>query len=430
MQKKILIIGGGYVGLYTAIKLINNEQIKKIDILDIDKKKIDKWKNLKNPISDLYLEDFLQKNKSFFKKINYLNKANFENYHFFILTLPTNPEKRKIINWQSSKNNILSTNKIFSYCKKIKNIKKNSKIIIRSTVNYNDYLKIDDLNISYWPEFLSQGQKIDKNINGHKIIFAKAKNFTKKDILNLIPEQKYKNIIFVKTNEAIMIKIFHNSFDAFSITISNLLANISQKNNIKFSNLIPILNDLLKIKPRVKTPGLGYGGSCYPKDSRSLLNILNSKKDLKLINQLDKYNLNQQKSYKNYLNLIKKNDKILILGISFKGQTNDITETPIKSLVNYLIRKKYNFKIWEPNLDKLNLKMINKNINEQNIIKNIEKDLKECNIIFIGSDWDIFNKFIKEKKIKDKKIIDLKGYLSISKENIHYRIGDTFNINY
>lgn len=427
MQKEILIIGGGYVGFYTAIKLLNNKNIKKIDILDIDDKKIKKWNENKNPIDDFYLEIFLRKNKSFFKKINYIKKADFKNYDFFLIALPTNPKSNKKINLSINKNNILYTDKIFSYCKEIINSKKDAKIIIRSTINYLDHKKITDLKFSYWPEFLSQGQNIDKNINGHKIIFTKSTNLKKEDITNLIPIEKFKNIVFLKIEESIMIKIFHNSFDAFSITISNLLANIAQENNIKFSTLLPILNDLLKIKPRVKNPGLGYGGSCYPKDSRSLFNLLDSKDDFKLINELDKYNSNQQHNYKKYLNLIKKENKILILGVSFKGQTNDLTETPTRSLINYLLKKKYDFKIWEPNLHKLDLKLINKNITNNNISIDIEKDLSKSDLIFIGSDWNIFNKFIKDKKIENKKIIDLKGSLPISRKNTHYRIGDTIN---
>ncbi|CRX36965.1 / ywqF / UDP-glucose 6-dehydrogenase ywqF /:446782 Forward [Candidatus Hepatoplasma crinochetorum] len=427
MQKEILIIGGGYVGFYTAIKLLNNKNIKKIDILDIDNKKIQKWKDKKNPIDDFYLESFLKKNKSFFEKISYIKKTNFKKYDFFLIALPTNPKLNKKINLSISKNNILYTDKIFSYCEEIISNKRNAKIIIRSTINYNDHKKITNLKLNYWPEFLSQGQNIDKNINGHKIIFTKSNNLKKEDIINLIPLEKFKNIVFLKIEEAIMIKIFHNSFDAFSITISNLLANIAQENNIKFSNLLPILNDLLKIKSRVKNPGLGYGGSCYPKDSRSLFNLIDSKKDFKLINQLDKYNSNQQNNYKKYLNLIKKEDKILILGISFKGQTNDLTETPTKSLINYLLRKKYNFKIWEPNIHKLNLKLVNKNIKISNVSIDIENDLKKADLIFIGSDWNIFDKLIKDKKIQDKKIIDLKSSLPISKKNIHYRIGDTIS---
>jgi hypothetical protein len=53
--------------------------------------------------------------------------------------------------------------------------------------------------------------------------------------------------------------------------------------------------------------------------------------------------------------------------------------------------------------------------------------LKECDLIFIGADWEIFNNFLVNKKIINKKIIDLKSYLPITNYNTHFKIGDTIN---
>lgn len=428
MQTNILIIGGGYVGFYTALKLLNNEKIENIDIYDIDQKKINNWKNRKNVINDNYLDNFLNKNPSIFKKLNYINKINYQKYNYFFISLPTNPliSKKKIIFNKEEKYN-LHTDLIFKYSENIKKINPNAEIIIRSTINYNDYKKFDKLKLNYWPEFLSQGKDIEKNLNWNKIIFTKNDNLKEENLKEIFSEKDFRKLHFLPIKESIIIKIFHNSFDAFSITISNLLANIAENKKLNFSNLTPILNELLAVKPRVKNPGIGYGGSCYPKDSRSLFNLTNSKYDLKLLNNLDKYNLKRRKIYKNYLNEIKISKYILILGISFKGQTNDITDTPTKDLIDYFIRKKYNFKIWEPNLNNLNLNKINKKINSNHLSNNIDNDLKECDLIFIGADWEIFNNFLINKKIINKKIIDLKSYLPITNYNTHFKIGDTIN---
>lgn len=414
LKNDILIIGGGYVGFYTALKLLKNDDFQIIDILDISEQKYKNWKEKRNPINDSYLSIFLENNKQIFEKIRYQNEFKFEKYNYIFIALPTNPKKRKLI---------LDTNPILEYVQKIRKINKTAKIIIRSTINLQDFNWMKKLELNYWPEFLSQGQKIEKNLNGHKIIFAKSENVEKEEIRKLISINN--NIEFVKIEESIIIKIFHNSFDAFSITISNLLANIASENNLKFSNLITIINDLLEIKPRVKKPGLGYGGSCYPKDSRSLFTMTKSKNNMKLLKNLNEYNLKQQDTYKEYLKFINKSDLILILGISFKGQTNDITETPIKKLINYLLNKKYKFKIWEPGINNINLSKIDKNLKIENLSQNIGKDLEKCNLIFIGSDWNIFNEFIKSEKIKNKKIFDLKGSIMLHENNKIYKVGDS-----
>lgn len=428
MQTKILIIGGGYVGFYTALKLLSNNKIREIDIYDIDDKKIKNWRNKRNPINDFYLTNFLKNNKEIFSKINYLNnEINYKKYDYFFIALPTNPIQNREKNKFKNKNYILYTDLIFEFIEKINKNNKNSEIIIRSTINYDDYEKIEKFNLNYWPEFLSQGQEIEKNLNWNKMIFAKNINLKTEKLKEIFSEKEFNKLYFVSIKEAIMIKIFHNSFDAFSITISNLLANIAENKKLNFSNLIPILNELLDVKPRIKKPGIGYGGSCYPKDSRSLFNLSNSKYDLKLLKNLDKYNLKRREIYKRYINEIKTSKFILILGISFKGQTNDITDTPIKNLINYLIKKKYNFKIWEPNLNNLDLDKINKKINKYNISININDDLEKCDLIFIGADWKIFNNFLINKKIINKKIIDLKSFLPITNNNIHFKIGDTIN---
>lgn len=428
MKNRILIIGGGYVGFYTAIKLLDNKEIKSIDIYDIDQSKVNNWKNQKNVINDYYIDIFLKKNQKFFKKINYLDKINYEKYNYFFIALPTNPLSiKKRIKLSKARKYNLYTDLIFEYSKKIQKKNKNIEIIIRSTINYNDYKIMEKMKLNYWPEFLSQGKDIGKNLNWNKIIFAKNNDIEKIKLKEIFSEKEYKKLYFLSIKEAIIIKIFHNSFDAFEITISNLLANIAENKKLKFSNLVPVLNELLNVKPRVKNPGIGYGGSCYPKDSRSLFNLSDSKYDISLLNNLDRYNLQRRKIYKKYINEIKNSKYILILGISFKGQTNDITETPIKNLINYLIKQKYNFKLWEPNLNKLNLNKMNKKINNEHISNNINDDLKKCDLIFIGADWEIFKDFFVEKKIINKKIIDLKSYLPITNNNIHFKIGDTIN---
>ncbi len=400
-DKKILVVGGGYVGLHTAIKL--SQYNNKVTVVELDQNKIDLFNNRKSPIFDSYMESYLNE-YNLFKKIEYVHfdSVNFLDFNYIFISIATNP-----INDEAK----LNTKPIFNLIEDIRKKSKNIKIVLRSTINIDDAKKLDDLNVAYWPEFLQQGSPISKNINQDKNIIS---NLSKEDILEFLPSEEFKKTKLIgKTIDAILVKVFHNTLDAYLINLTNLFTNIAEENGGNFSDIGPIIEELLLKRPKVKKPGIGYGGSCYPKDSYSLIEITNNVMNRKLIQVMEDFNNNQYNWGINKIKKINNIGKILFLGISFKGQTNDLTRTPTKGIIDFLIRNNYDFKIWEPDMDFKYLEKFGIDLNytlKDNLIKNKEL-INEYDTIIVGSDWIIFKEMLDKTLENNKNIVDLKTYI-------------------
>lgn len=402
------IIGGGYVGLHTALRLTKVNKEWNIHIIDIDEDKINRFNNGKSPIDDFYMQEFISDNPGYLDKISYKKPDdNWNEYDIVFISLSTNP-----LNNDEAR---LNTDLIFKLAKDIKESNKNISIVIRSTINLDDSSKIEELEANYWPEFLSQGVETLKNISQNVNVVHLQKG---DDISSNIFEEIFENKTLIKVGpkESILIKVMHNALDAHLINITNLFANISEENNIDFSNIAPFVETLLSSRTKVKRPGLGYGGSCYPKDSYSLIEITDNKQNKNLIQSLDDFNKKQSFAFLTKEELIRNANNIVVLGISFKGGTNDITKTPTVSLRKWLLDNNISYKIWEPMIS-------NKwTIEGELISSDINKDINESDLVIVASDWNEFKGLLKDY---DKDVIDLKTFISNNGKMNLYKIGNS-----
>lgn len=401
--KNIAIIGGGYVGLHTALKINKDIENLNITIFDIDEIKINKWNNNKSPIDDYFMDKFINENSSRLKNITYKKPDdNWGDYDMFFLSLSTNPKPGE---------ERLNTDFIFSFVKQIKSQVQNPSIIIRSTINIDDSDKCIEDNIGYWPEFLSQGIETNTNLNRKSnIIYLPFIDENSAEFFDRLFNGK--ELIKMSPQEAIMVKVMHNTLDAYLISISNLFANISEENNIDFQLIAPAVESLLKTRTKVKKPGIGYGGSCYPKDSYSLINSTSNQVNKNLIQSFEDFNIQQSYAFLSKKQIIDNAKNIVVLGVSFKGGTNDITKTPTLSLRNWLIDQNINYIIWEP--------MINEGITLEGeiISEDIKKDINESDLVIVATDWAEFNTLL---STYDKEVIDLKSFITDNGlMNLHY----------
>lgn len=405
---KIAIIGGGYVGLHTALRLAITNDKWQIDVIDTDEIKVNKFNEGKSPIDDYYMDQFLKNNPYKLENIKYTTKAeDWKNYEMIFLALSTNPLKEK--------ESRLNTNLIFSMVSEIRK-NKDVSIVLRSTINLDDWKKLDEMNISYWPEFLSQGVETLKNLN-QEVNVIKLSNYNSEE---LIFNELFKNKTLIKTSskEAIATKIMHNTLDAYLITITNLFANISDENEINFHSIAPAIEMLLQKRTKVKKPGIGYGGSCYPKDSYSLINITSREEDKKLIEELNNFNISQSTIFLKFENIIRNSKNIIVLGSSFKGGTNDVTKTPTISLRKWLLKNNISYKIWEP--------MINEKwlLDGEVLSKDWMNDVSNSDLVIVASDWKEFNEVLLNY---NGKVIDLKTTVENNGKMTLYQIGKPIN---
>lgn len=403
---KIAIIGGGYVGLHTAIKLAKTNIDWKIDVLDVDEEKIKRFNRGESPIDDFFMSDFMSANPGYLKNIAYSKpKEILGGYDIFFIALSTNPKIDNVAR--------LNTDLIFKYIRKMRELSDETTVIVRSTVNIDDHEALDELKCGYWPEFLSQGVETVKNIEQDiNVISLRDGEKTSKEIFEKLFEGK--QMIKLTTKEAIFAKVMHNTLDAHLINLTNLFANISEENEINFYSTSKAVESLLLKRNKMKKPGIGYGGSCYPKDSYSLIEITSSDQNKKLIQSLEDFNNEQSKIFLTKEKLIREAKNILVLGSSFKGGTNDITRTPTKALRSWLIKNDIDYKIWEPMIS-------NKWSMEGEVISvDIEKDIIDSDLIIVASDWEQFNNLLLNYKGD---VIDLKSCVEDNGKMKLHKIG-------
>ncbi len=402
----IAIIGGGYVGLHTALRLTQTNKDWDIKILDTDDNKIEKFNNGQSPIDDFYMQKFISDNPGLLKNIKYEKPdSQWTKYDLIFISLSTNPSQDNEAR--------LNTDLIFSLAKEIKESNNNISVVVRSTINIDDASKIDQYNLNYWPEFLSQGVDTLKNINQSvNVVSLSKEDSIAKDIF----EELFigKTLIKTKTNEAILVKVMHNTLDAHLINLSNLFANIAEENNMDFSNIGGAVESLLSERAKVKRPGIGYGGSCYPKDSYSLMEITNNEQNKSLIQCLDDFNRKQSYAFLTKEAIIRDAKNIVVLGSSFKGGTNDVTKTPTLSIRKWLLDNNIKYKIWEPMIsDKWT-------IQGENISQNIVNDISEADLVIVASDWTQFNELLVNYT---KEVIDLKTFIKDNGLMTIHRVG-------
>ncbi len=181
-----------------------------------------------------------------------------------------------------------------------------------------------------------------------------------------------------------------------------------------FSNIGGAVESLLSERTKVKRPGIGYGGSCYPKDSYSLIEITNNEQNKSLIQCLDDFNRKQSYAFLTKEAIIRNAKNIVVLGSSFKGGTNDVTKTPTLSIRKWLLDNNIKYKIWEPMIsDKWT-------IQGENISQNIVNDISEADLVIVASDWTQFNELLVNYT---KEVIDLKTFIKDNGLMTIHRVG-------
>jgi len=402
---KIAVIGLGFVGLVTSTILADHGN----DIIgiDVDTNKIDRlYKN------DLYvyepeLNNLFIKNKN--KMKFYYNYDPIKEADIAMICVPT-PTINGKIDITYVKNAVKSVNEI----------NKDATIVIKSTVvpgTASLLSKLINKDIVSNPEFLREGSAIYDTVNPDRVVVG-GKN--KSDIEKISNMWEFTKAPVIKTtNEnAELIKYASNSFLAVKISFINEIANLCEKIPDTDVNVIAKGIGLdHRIGSEFLRAGIGFGGSCFPKDTRAILAYAKEKNvDLSIIKSA--INVNNDRINKS-IELIEKtvgnfkDKKILLLGLSFKNDTNDLRESKAIELANLLISKGSIVYAYDP---------IIKEYNGINILNNLDDD-KKYDCIIITSEWKDFidNKIYKNNNVIDlRRIVDLKLYPRVKAIGVGY----------
>lgn len=228
---KIAIAGVGYVGLSLATLL---SQYNEVVALDIIKDKVDKINSKISPIEDKYIEKYLRTKKLNLRAtLDY--KDAFYKADFIIICMPTNYDE---------KSNFFDTSLVEETIEKIKNMKIQTTIIIKSTVpvGFTERMKTkyNMNNIIFSPEFLREGKALYDNLYPSRIILG-DKNEQAKKFADLLKESSLKKdvtIKFMKSTEAEAVKLFSNTYLALRIAYFNELDTYAEIKGLNTKNLI------------------------------------------------------------------------------------------------------------------------------------------------------------------------------------------------
>ena len=335
---KISIVGAGYVGLSNAILLAKNNDV---NLFDIDNEKINLLKNKKSPIKDTLIEKYLSKKTlslSFDNKLGTLNKT-----QAVLIATPTNFDTKK---------NSFDTSSIEGILSKLREKKYSKLVIIRSTVpiGFTDRMqkKFPDLDISFFPEFLREGQALKDSLYPSRIICGsntkKGRNFLKVLEKSSIKPKAESQI--TSPSEAEAIKLFSNTFLAMRISFFNELDSFATSNNLSAKNIIEGVSSDSRIGNYYNNPSFGYGGYCLPKDAKQLEQNF-GKIPQKLISGAIQSNALRKRFILNEI-LNKKVNKIGIYRLSMKAGSDNWREAAVLDIIKGLKKEAKQVMIFEP----------------------------------------------------------------------------------
>jgi len=430
---KICMIGTGYVGLVSGACFADLGN----DVICVDKnnEKITKLKKGIIPIYEPGLEELVKKNYKSKKLIftsNISDAIQKSNIIFICVGTPT-----------KKNSNAADLSQIFNVSKVIsKNIKSSKIIINKSTVPVTTGDEVEKIiskrvnkklfSVVSNPEFLREGEAIRDFIYPDRVAIGTSNKKTNKVLRSLYAPLISKGAKYINTSRrgAELIKYASNAFLATKISFINELANLCEKTNVNIEDISIGMGLDKRIGSRFLRAGPAYGGSCFPKDTRAIVDTASKfKTNLSIIKSVIKSNKDRSKLLLDRVSKILKNKirnkKICFLGVTFKANTDDMRESSSTKMIPYLSKKGAKIIYFDPTGYKKEFKNF-KNVFNATTIKEACND---SDLIIIHTEWNDFKSLNFEKLNKKKSffIYDMRNILQnekIKKNNKRYfRIG-------
>ena len=409
---KITIAGTGYVGLVTGVCLaeVGHENVV---CLDVDKQKVDLMKDGVSPIYEEHLEELMKKNYEK-GRIDYTTnyKDAYKDADIIMIAVGT-PERS-----DGSAN--------LDYIKKVakqiaSSVTKDTLVVIKSTVpigtndaiekfireNLKNKVKIE---LASNPEFLSQGTAVMDTLNASRIVIGVESEWAK-NILEEVYKPFNQPIVVTNRNSAEMIKYASNDFLALKISFMNDIANLCEIVGANIEDVAKGMSYDERIGSKFLKAGIGYGGSCFPKDTKALHWLASHNGyELKTVKAAIEVNESQKlRLVRKAANLVESFDgmKVCVLGLTFKPETDDLREAPSIPNIQYLLERGAEVVAYDP-VGIENAKKIFKD--SITYTTSIDEAITNSDICFIMTEWkQILNYDISNYKHKMKRPLVFDG---------------------
>ena len=426
---KLCMIGTGYVGLVSGVCF--SDVGNKVYCVDKDKKKIDLLKNGKVTIYEPGLEEILKRNLRQKRLIFTSDLKKAVNNSDIIFICVGTPTKKN--------SNSAELKYVFNVARELKKIIKSYKIIItKSTVPVTTGDKIENIlsnlkkrklvDVVSNPEFLREGDAIRDFIYPDRVVIGTDSSKANRVLKSLYLPIIKKTSRYFKTSRrgAELIKYASNAFLATKISFINEIANLCEKTGIDVKDISFGMGSDQRIGDRFLRAGPAYGGSCFPKDTRALIDI--GKKfntNLSIVKSVILSNENRRLlSIKKVIQIVNNNfnNKIItFLGVTFKPNTDDMREASSISMIKYLNKKKCKIRYYDPSGEKVEFK----NLKNVNYYEDVRNACLNSDLIILHTEWNEFKSLNFKKLVKKRnfKIYDMRNLYSpdkMRKSNIKY----------
>ena len=435
-MKKITIVGTGYVGLVTGAGL--SDFGNDVTCVDISKTKINDLKNGIIPIYEPGLDELILKNTNSGRlKFSTNIEHSIQNCEVVFIAVGT-PEKE---NGEADLSSVRSVAKTIA-----KNITNYVVVCTKSTVpvgtgtlivNYINQNKKSDIQFDYVsnPEFLREGSAVKDFLWPDRVVIG-ARTTDAYSIMEDIYEPLYRNkkqILLTNIETAEMIKYSSNAFLALKISYINEVANLCEKVGADVRQVAIAMGQDGRISSKFLHPGPGFGGSCFPKDTKAF-SILSEQHGISMktidaaidINEVQKVRMFDKLNKLLKFNL--NNKTISILGLSFKPNTDDVRESPAIDMIKMIIENNGFVNAFDPVANDA-MKVQFPNINYFDSWKDC---CKNADVVVIMTEWNEFRGIdlkVLKKVLKNPCILDTRNIFSINKLNEYGFIFDNVGRN-
>ena len=426
-QYKIAVAGTGYVGLVAGVCFA--EKGHQVCCVDVDVEKVKLMKSGVSPIYEQDLEELMRKNYEAGRldyTTDYKSAYKDADAIFIGVGTPEQPDGSANLSYIATVSRQIA-----------ESIEKDCLVVVKSTVPIGTNDKVEQfikdflvndvkVEVASNPEFLAQGTAVRDTLQAKRIVIGTESKEAEKMLMEIY-EPFELPIVSVSRRSAEMIKYASNDFLALKISYMNDIANLCELVGANIEDVAKGMSYDPRIGSNFLKAGIGYGGSCFPKDTKALKYLAKQHGyTLRTVEAAVDVNTEQKtKLFKKASDrLITFNNlKVAVLGLTFKPGTDDLREAPSLDNIKLLLEKGANIYAYDP-VGEENFKR--KYPTEITYVKTPEEAIKDANVCFIFTEWneiknvkpEEYKKLMKTPLVYDgRNIYDLKDMV---KEGVEY----------
>ncbi|MDZ4070753.1 MAG: UDP-glucose/GDP-mannose dehydrogenase family protein [Sediminibacterium sp.] len=390
---KIAVVGTGYVGLVTGTCFA--ETGNRVTCVDIDQSKVNRLTNGEITIYEPGLEKLFLRNLKE-QRLHFTTDlaAGIADATIVFLALPTPP----------GEDGSADLKYILGVADELGKIMTDYKVIVdKSTVPVGTADKVKDaicrnytgeFDVVSNPEFLREGVAVDDFMKPDRVVIGTSSDRAKKIMGDLYaPFVRQGNpVLFMDERSAELTKYAANSFLATKISFMNEIAQLCERMGANVDMVRRGIGSDERIGKRFLFPGIGYGGSCFPKDVKALIHSAEQMDyDFKILYAVEKVNAHQKlhlvSKIQDYFNHQISGKHFAIWGLAFKPNTDDIREAPALEIIETLLQLGASISVFDPEAMKNVQQLMG---NKLNYADNMYAALNNADALIIATEWSEF----------------------------------------